>query len=200
MVAKAAESRERVLRVARWCRVSTAEQSRESEGRAGLQRQYDQTDQIIASRGYNLVESFELIGVGGNDVVLSKQFSQLTRLIEGHKIDAVVVSEVSRLARVDRLESLAALGVFAKHNCLIITQDQSIDFNSPEGWLTGGLFTILAGHEKMEMHRKIEAAKENLRRSGNARPALRLCRVAFVTLARSKNFITIPPLLVLFKK
>jgi len=58
------------------------------------------------------------------------------------------------------------LGVFATHNCLIITQDQTIDFNTPEGWLTGGLFTILAGHEKMEMRRKIQAAKENLRRSG----------------------------------
>jgi DNA invertase Pin-like site-specific DNA recombinase len=130
---------------ARWVRVSTEEQA--SEGRAGLQRQYEATDYIIAAYGYELVASYELIQ-SGTTVAYSPQFQQLlARIREG--LTAVIVSEVSRLMRVDSWESLAVLDVFAKHHCLIIANGQTIDFSNPQGWLSGGVATLVAAaHRK----------------------------------------------------
>src|SRR4051794_14836216 len=87
------------LRVARWCRVSTEEQSK--EGNAGMQRQLDQTDRVIHARGYEVVASFKVIAVSGASVALAPEFQELLRLVRTKAIRAVVVSEVSRLMRVD---------------------------------------------------------------------------------------------------
>src|SRR5689334_12814075 len=89
----------RRLRVVRWVRVSTEEQSR--DGKAGLQRQIDQTNRIIESRKYELVAELEVVAVSGASITHASEFKELIRLIESGTIDAVVVSEVSRLMRVD---------------------------------------------------------------------------------------------------
>ena len=64
------------------------------------------------------------------------------------------------------MESLSALGMFAKHGCLLVADSQEINFAEPQGFLTGGLQALLAGHERMTMLRKITAAKEANRRKG----------------------------------
>jgi DNA invertase Pin-like site-specific DNA recombinase len=151
------------LRAARWVRVSTEEQGK--EGHAGVARQIDTTNRIIAARGYDLVESFTVVDVGGSSVEQSPEFQRLLCLIKSG-VQVVCVSEISRLIRPDSLQSLAVLDIFARHHCLIIAGDMTIDFSNPEGFLTGGLHALMAGHEKMALLRKVTAAKEINRRRG----------------------------------
>jgi hypothetical protein len=68
--------------------------------------------------------------------------------------------------RPDSLESLAVLDIFARSGCLIIADNQPIDFSNPEGFLTGGLQALVAGHFRMNMLRTIHASKEANRRRG----------------------------------
>jgi len=152
------------LRVAVWRRLSTLEQN--SEGRAGLQRQRDQTDRVVATAGYKVVETFEVVDVSGTSVALAPEFQKLLALVESGEVRGVVVSELSRIARPDTLESLAVFDHFARSGCLVIVDGQSIDFANPEGWLSGGLQALVAGHFRKNMLRTIHAAKEANRRRG----------------------------------
>jgi DNA invertase Pin-like site-specific DNA recombinase len=155
---------EQPLRVAVWRRLSTLEQN--SEGRAGLQRQRDQTDRVVAAAGYQVVVTFEVVDVSGTSVALAPEFQKLLALVESGDVKGVVVSELSRIARPDSLESLAVFDHFARSGCLVIVDGQSIDFANPEGWLSGGLQALVAGHFRMNMLRTIHAAKESSRRNG----------------------------------
>jgi DNA invertase Pin-like site-specific DNA recombinase len=152
------------LRVAVWRRLSTLEQN--SVGRAGLQRQRDQTDRVVAAAGYQVVETFDVVDVSGTSVALAPEFQKLLALVESGEVKGVVVSELSRIARPDSLESLAVFDHFARSGCLVIVDGQSIDFANPEGWLSGGLQALVAGHFRMNMLRTIHAAKEANRRRG----------------------------------
>ena len=148
------------LRALRWTRVSTEEQF--SEGKAGIQRQIDQTNRVIEARNYELVSELQLIGVSGASVTHSPEFRQLVTRVETD-IDVVVVSEMSRLMRVDSWESLAVLDIFARHKVLIVADGVEIDYSNPEGFLTGGIQTLLAGHERLKLVQKISAAKRVLK-------------------------------------
>ncbi len=113
-----------------------------------------------------VVATFEVIDVSGTMVTQSPEWARLKSLVEAGEVQAVCVSEISRLARPDNLESLGALDLFARHGCLIIAEGQELDFSNPEGFLTGGLFALLAGHERMTLQRRIRASTEAGRRKG----------------------------------
>jgi DNA invertase Pin-like site-specific DNA recombinase len=151
------------LRAAQLVRLSTEEQN--ALGRAGLQAQYEQTNATIAANGYQLVASIELVNVSGTSVAHAPEFQRLLALVRDG-LQVVVVSEISRLIRPESLESLAVLDVFARHNCLINAGGTLIDFENPDGFLAGALHAVLAGHSRMTLLRKVQAAKEINRRRG----------------------------------
>jgi site-specific DNA recombinase len=152
------------LPVALWLRVSTEEQA--AFGTAGLARQSDQVNRIVAARNYRVVASFSVIGVSGASVQSSHEFVELMGLVTNDKIGAVVCSETSRLMRVDSWQSMAILDVFAKKRVLIVADGVEMDVSNPDGFLTGGIQTLLAGHERLKLVQKIQAAKQALRRQG----------------------------------
>jgi DNA invertase Pin-like site-specific DNA recombinase len=152
------------LRVAVWRRLSTAEQN--AEGRSGLQRQRDQTNRVVEARGYQVIATFEVVDVSGASVALAPECRRLLQLVESGEIQAVVVSELSRLVRPDSLESLGIFDIFARSGCLIVADGQPIDFANPEGFLTGGIQALIAGHFRMNLLRTIHASKEAGRAKG----------------------------------
>jgi DNA invertase Pin-like site-specific DNA recombinase len=155
------------LRVATWARQSTEGQSREQDGRAGLERQREIIARLAAGGQHTVVAKFELVDVSGTAVVEhAPEWLELTELIASKQIEAVICADLSRLMRVGSWQSLGALDHFARHRCLVITEGQTIDFSDPSGALTGGLFALLAAHERRTMLRKLNAAKEVLRKSG----------------------------------
>jgi len=152
------------LPVAVWRRLSTLEQN--ADGRNGLQRQRDQTNRVVEAHGYRVAATFEVIDVSGASVALAPEFQRLLQLVENGEIGAVIVSELSRIARPDSLESLGVFDVFAKSGCLIVADGQTIDFANPEGFLTGGIQALIAGHFRMNLLRTIHASKEAGRAKG----------------------------------
>lgn len=150
------------LCVARWVRVSTQEQADRSR-HGGVQRQYALTDAIIESRGYKLIASFEVTDVSGTNVGNTPEFKKLLSLIEGGQVKAVIVESVSRLMRVDSWEAMSCLDVFASNGCLIVADGLQIDFSNPHDWLVGGLHTLMAGHDRKMLVKKISESKERLR-------------------------------------
>ena len=107
-----------------------------------------------------------MVDVSGASVALAPEFQRLLQLIESGEVQAVVVSELSRLARPDSLESLGIFDVFARNGCLIVADGQPIDFSNPEGFLTGGIQALIAGHFRMNLLRTIHASKEAGRAKG----------------------------------
>ena len=97
------------LRVAVWRRLSTEDQNR--EGRAGLQRQRDQTDRLVAARGYEVVATFEVVDVSGTTVTASPEWLRLRQMIERGEVAGVVASEFSRLVRPNNMEALSILDI-----------------------------------------------------------------------------------------
>ncbi|MEA3188823.1 MAG: site-specific recombinase [Chthoniobacter sp.] len=151
------------MSVATWRRVSGEEQAK--EGHAGLQRQHDAITRIVTARGYRVIASFSVVHSGAT-VATTPEFGQLLALAQSGAIGAVIVSEVSRLIRPESWESLAVLDVFTKHHVLIIADGCEIDLSNPEGFLTGGLPILLAGHERLKLVQKISASKLVLKRQG----------------------------------
>lgn len=151
--------------VARWIRVSTEEQADQTR-HAGLQRQYELTDAIIASRGYKLIASFEVTGASGANVGSTPEFNELLGLIQAGKIKAVIVESVSRLMRVDSWEAMSCLDIFARNECLIIADGLQIDFSNPHDWLVGGMHTLMAGHQRKMLIKDIAKSKEKRRKEG----------------------------------
>jgi len=155
---------ERRLRAARLVRVSTQDQATDG----GLQSQYDVTDRIIAVNGYELVASFELIDISGAEGGTSEapEFQRLLEMVEKREVDVVVARELSRIGRPDSMSAMRVWDFFRKSGCLIAAGDLSIDFSSPDGFLTGGLHALLAGWDRMALLRRMMASKESKRRQG----------------------------------
>ena len=151
------------LRAGRIIRVSTFEQSTDG---AGLSSQYDVTDRIIAANNYELVFSIELVEVSGTTTSQAPEFKRLLAKVENRELEVVVAREISRIARPDSMEAMQVFDVFKRSGCLIAAGDLSIDFSSPDGWLTGGLHALLAGHDRMTLLRRMMASREAMRRQG----------------------------------
>lgn len=153
------------LRAERLVRLSTEEQN--AYGRAGLQAQYEQVDTVVATNGYQVVGTTEIIDVSGTNVTTqSPQFLRLLDRVRNGELDVVVVSDISRVARPDNLASLAVLDVFAQNSCLINAAGTVVNFSNPEGFIAGGVQAIVAGYFRMTTLRRIYAAKEINRRRG----------------------------------
>ena len=153
------------LRAERLLRLSTEEQN--SIGRAGLQAQYNQVDASIASHGYQVVGTTEIIDVSGTNVTTHcPAFLRLLDRVKSGEVQVIVVSDISRVARPDNLGSLAVFDVFAHHNCLLNAAGAEMDFSDPAGFITGGVSAIMAGHLRMTFLRRVHEAKEINRRRG----------------------------------
>jgi DNA invertase Pin-like site-specific DNA recombinase len=150
------------LRAVELHRLSTTDQLSGS----GLERQRAQTAAIISANGYESVEVVEIVDVGGASVLAAPEIQRLLEKVENREVDAVCVSEISRLVRPDSLESLGILDVFRRSGCLIAVPGSTIPMNSAEGFLHGGLQALLAGFDKMQLLRRMMASKEARRRAG----------------------------------
>lgn len=152
----------RALRCATWIRVSTAEQADHS----GIDRQKATVARVVESKGYEVVHEVELIDVSGTAVMYSPEAQVVMELIEKGAIDVIVASEMSRLLRPDDLTSFGFLDACKQGGVLVDTGGTVHDLESPEGFLSGGILGLLAGHERMAMKRRMLASKEALRARG----------------------------------
>jgi len=154
----------RGLRVATWARQSTESQSNEEAGRAGLERQREILARLVATGGHQVVRAFEVVDVSGTAVEHSPEFQELLQLLG--QVEAVISADFARLMRVDTWQSLGVLDRFAQHRCLLITESQTFDWADAGQALSGGLFALLASHDRRTTLHKLNSAKELLRKAG----------------------------------
>ena len=121
-----AESGAPVLRVAAYCRVSTAEEHQQNS--YATQVKY-YTDLINQNPNWQLVGIFADEGISGTQTEKRTEFNKMIRLCRRHKIDLILCKSISRFARntVDCLEyvrELKALNInvkFEKENIETLT-------------------------------------------------------------------------------
>lgn len=154
----------RALRACLWMRVSTHEQS-ESD-RAGLARQRAAIEHEVRSKGYEVVEEITLIDVSGTAVLHAPETRALMARVDRGEIDVLVAAEMSRLIRPDDLSSFELLECLKRNNVGFNFSGTEISLNTPEGFLAGGIQAMLGGFERMQMMRKMNAAKEARRSQG----------------------------------
>jgi DNA invertase Pin-like site-specific DNA recombinase len=91
---------------------------------------------------------------------------ELLRLIESPDIHGVVAKEFSRLMRPENLSDYALLQHFIDTRTILYLPDGPLDFASEAGKLLGGIRALVAGQERREMLRRLQDAKEAMRRVG----------------------------------
>lgn len=139
----------RALRAARYIRVSKEEQ------RPGLQ--FDETEDFIARRGWELVETFHDQGISGSRD-RRPQLDNLLTWARSRRIDVIVVYKADRLFRnlhhmLNVLAELDALGV------AFVSCTEPFDTTTPSGKL---LFHVVAAMGQFERDLLIERTKSGL--------------------------------------
>ena len=152
------------LRCATLVRVSTSEQA--ASDRSGLDRQRRSIAGVVSSKGYEVVEAIELIDVSGTSILHAPEIARLIERIENREIDVLLASEMSRIIRPDDLSSFGFLETCRRNGVVVDLGGTVHDFDSPEGFLSGGILALLGGHERMSMLRRMMASKEAKRARG----------------------------------
>ncbi|BCU76393.1 hypothetical protein llg_11080 [Luteolibacter sp. LG18] len=131
-----------------------------------MDRQREAIERVVAGKGYQLVDSVELVDVSGTAVLHAPETIALLERIARREIDVIVASEMSRIIRPDDLSTFSFLEACKRNGVILDCGGTLHDFASPEGYLAGGIQALLGGHERMQMLRKMMASKEKRRANG----------------------------------
>lgn len=145
-------------------RVSTEEQA--SLGRAGVDRQRYDIEQIARSEQLELTKTVELIGVSGSLILEDDRFLAILDELKNPQIAGVAVSAIDRIARPESHGALAVFDPFYRHSKLIFTPGKTIDVRKDDDFLLTGLLGLMAGIERRQILRRIRGGKEENRKKG----------------------------------
>ena len=145
-------------------RVSTEAQA--GEDRAGIPAQRAVNHRTAAQHGLTIIKTIEITDVSGTAVLRAPGMQELLRLIESPDVDGVIAKEFSRLMRPENFGDYALLQHFIDTKTVLYLPDGPLDFASEAGKLLGGIRALIAGQERREMLRRLQDAKEAMRRAG----------------------------------
>jgi DNA invertase Pin-like site-specific DNA recombinase len=145
-------------------RVSTEGQA--AEDRAGIPAQRAANKRTALQYGLTIIKTIEIIDVAGTAVLRSPGMQELLRLMESSDVHGVIAKEFSRLMRPENFSDYALLQHFIETKTFLYLPDGPLDFSSEAGKLLGGIRALIAGQERREMLRRLQDAKEAMRRAG----------------------------------
>lgn len=148
-------------RAVTWIRVSTAEQL---EG-SGFDRQREAVSRIVEQKNLEVVASFEVSDVSGAVVTQSAEGRKLIELITSGLVQVIVLSEMSRLCRPDSMD-FELLAICQRHGVILDCGGTEHDLQTAEGYLSGTLMGVLAGHDRLILLRRMLQSKEARRAQG----------------------------------
>jgi DNA invertase Pin-like site-specific DNA recombinase len=140
------------MRAALYLRVSTTDQDPESQGR--------EVRQFAADRGWEVVETYQDLGVSG----ARSSRPALDRLMKDAwrgRFHAVVVWDLSRMAR-STLHALQVLQAFEQMNVRLVAVKQTFDTDTPLG---KAFFTLAAMFAELERSILIERVRAGMARA-----------------------------------
>lgn len=145
-------------------RVSTEGQA--ASDRAGIPAQRAANQSTAAQYGLQIIRTIQITDVSGTAVLHSPGMQELLRLMESSDVHGVVAKEFSRLMRPENFCDYALLQHFINTRTVLYLPDGPLDFSSEAGKLLGGIRALIAGQERREMLRRLQDAKEAMRRAG----------------------------------
>jgi DNA invertase Pin-like site-specific DNA recombinase len=143
-------------RAAIYCRVSTADQD--------CERQARDLKEFAAQSGYEVVNIFQETASGANDN--RQERAKVLALAQSRKIDAILVTELSRWGRstVDLIDTLKLLQ--AKNISLIAQTGLEFDLATPQGKLIAVLMAGLAEFERDLIRERVKSGMAAARARG----------------------------------
>jgi DNA invertase Pin-like site-specific DNA recombinase len=143
-------------RAAIYCRVSTVDQD--------CERQARDLREFAAQSGYEIVEVFQETASGANNN--RPERAKVLALAQGRRIDAILVTELSRWGRstVDLIDTLRTLQ--AKNISLIAQTGLEFDLSTPQGKLIATLMAGLAEFERDLIRERVKSGMAAARARG----------------------------------
>lgn len=134
--------------------------------RGGLDRQRAAVAEIALRHGLEIVETIALEGVSGASVLADAAFRRMLARLDDPAIAGVVVDDVSRLMRPEKLSDYQILEAFRGAGKLLFTRDGERDVRAFGGRILSLLQGELAAYERQEIARRTREGRERKRRLG----------------------------------
>lgn len=147
------------MNVGLFIRVSTLDQANNSNS---VENHIERGKLYAQSRGWNVVEIYNLAGVSGKSTINHQQTNKMFDDIISGKIEAVIISSLSRLAR-NTSELLQYSKFFEEYNASLISINESLDTSTSGGKFFYTLLSALSTYER-EITYERQVASLNYRR------------------------------------
>lgn len=146
-----------------YCRVSTSDQK---EKGFSLQHQEDAIKRFCESRGFNLIEIYREDHTGKSDFNRPK-WNQIKTFIKRNKklVNGIICLRWDRFSR-NLFEAYKTIYDFKKLNIEIITIEEPIDIDSPDGRLKLGIYLSFAEAESMKNSVRTKESSRRCRLEG----------------------------------
>ncbi len=146
------------LRVAAYCRVSTAEEAQ--VGSFEMQVQHF-TEVIENNQRYELVRIYKDEGISGTSVAKRKEFQEMIEDSQRGKIDLILTKSISRFGR-NILDILTSLRILTDLNPPVAVNFESEGIDTSDG-RNKLLISMLSALAELESQQKSEAIKAGIR-------------------------------------
>jgi len=146
------------LRVAAYCRVSTAEEAQ--VGSLEMQIQHF-TEVIETNQRYELVRIYKDEGISGTSVVKRKEFQEMIENAQHGKIDLILTKSISRFGR-NIVDILTSLRILSDLNPPVVVNFETDGIDTSDG-KNKLLISILSALAELESQQKSEAVKAGIR-------------------------------------
>ncbi len=148
------------LRVLGICRVSTAEQARDSHFSLGHQRRV--IAEYCQRQGWELRDTVEYVQSGGSN---QTELQQILSRVQYEQMDVVVVAELDRLAR-DMVTTLTFIETLQEQHVGFVSVSDQLDLTTPEGELRMMMLSMFAHYFRRQLSQKVRGGQEERFRAG----------------------------------